>query len=170
VRQPPVWSSGDAPTVSDPSSHRNINRGSRYAATPAASGAAAPIIIARRSPRTRNTARYAFDSPQKWRACNPDYWRRYREQHPAAVERNRQQQHVRDQKQRLRDLANNNSAFDLKHSAAEIWLLGAGLQNLANNNSVPAQVWILESLPPRKPAVSESCKQQRPGSQAVSAG
>ena len=111
-----------------------------------------------------------LDSPQKWRSRNPDYWRQYREQHPQAVERNRQQQHVRDQKLRLRDLANNNSAFDLKHSAAEIWLLGAGLQNLANNNSVPAQVWILESLPPRKPAVSESCKQQRPGSQAVSAG
>jgi hypothetical protein len=74
-----------------------------------------------------------LDSPQKWRSRNPDYWRRYREQHPAAVGRNRQQQHVRDQKQRLRDLANNNSAFDLKRSAAEIWLLGHGLQNLANN-------------------------------------
>ena len=111
-----------------------------------------------------------LDSPQKWRFRNPDYWRRYREQHPAAVERNRHQQHVRDQKRRLRDLANNNSAFDLKHSAAEIWLLGAGLQNLANNNSASAQVWIVETLPPRKPAVSESCKQQRPGSQAVSAG
>jgi|NGEPerStandDraft_6_1074524.scaffolds.fasta_scaffold49235_1 hypothetical protein len=32
-----------------------------------------------------------LDSPQKWRSRNPDYWRRYREQHPAAVERNRQQ-------------------------------------------------------------------------------
>jgi hypothetical protein len=111
-----------------------------------------------------------LDSPQKWRSRNPDYWRRYREQHPSAVERNRQQQHVRDQKRRLQDLANNNSAFDLKHAAAEIWLLGAGLQNLANNNSASAQVWIVEALPPRKPPVSESCKQQRPGSQAVSAG
>jgi hypothetical protein len=111
-----------------------------------------------------------LDSPQKWRARNRDYWRRYRERYPAAVERNRQQQHVRDQKQHLRDLANNNSAFDLKRSAAEIWLLGPGLQNLANNNSAPAQVWILESLPSRKPPASESCKQQRPGSQAVSAG
>jgi hypothetical protein len=110
------------------------------------------------------------DSPQKWRSRNPDYWRRYREQHPAAVERNRQQQQVRDQKRRLRDLANNNSAFDLKRSAAEIWLLGAGLRDLANNNSVPAQVWVLEALPPRKPPASESCKQQRPGVQAASAG
>ena len=95
---------------------------------------------------------------------------RYRDQHPTAVARNRQRQHVRDQKRRLRDLANNNSAFDLKHSAAEIWLLGAGLQDLANNNSAPAQVWILEALPSRKPPQSESCKQQRPGTQAASAG
>ena len=111
-----------------------------------------------------------LDSPQKWRSRNPDYWRQYREEHQAAVERNRQQQHVRDQKRRLRDLANNNSAFDLKRCAAEIWLLGSDLQSLANNNSVPAQVWILEALPPRKPPQSESCKQQRPGAQAVSAG
>jgi hypothetical protein len=27
------------------------------------------------------------DSPRKWRSCHPDRWRRYREQHPAAVER-----------------------------------------------------------------------------------
>jgi hypothetical protein len=70
----------------------------------------------------------------------------------------------------LSDLANNNSVFNLKHSVAGVWLLGAGLQNLANNNSAPAQVWILEALPPRKPPQSESCKQQRPGEQAASAG
>jgi hypothetical protein len=49
-------------------------------------------------------------------------------------------------------------------------LVGAGLQNLANNNSAPAQVWILEALPPRKPPASESCKQQRPGGRTASAG
>ncbi len=103
------------------------------------------------------------DNPQKWRSRNPDYWRRYREQHPAAVERNRQQQRVRDQKRRLRNIANNNSAFDLRHSAAAVWLLGADLQSLVNNNSAPAQVWVLDTLPLRKPPQSESCKQQRPG-------
>jgi hypothetical protein len=107
------------------------------------------------------------DSPQTWRSRNSDYWQRYREQHPAAVERNRQRQHVRDQKRRLRDLANNNSAFDLKHSTAQIWLLGAELQNLANNNVAPAQVWILQALPLRKPPLSESCKQQPPGTQTA---
>ncbi|HSP67046.1 MAG TPA: hypothetical protein VLN48_04930 [Bryobacteraceae bacterium] len=110
------------------------------------------------------------DSSQKWRSRHPDYWQRYREQHPAAVERNRQQQHVRDRKRRLCDLANNNSAFDLKHSAAAVWLLGSGLQNLANNNSAPAQVWVLEAVPPRKPPASESCKQQPPGARAASSG
>jgi hypothetical protein len=110
------------------------------------------------------------ESPQKWRSHNRDYWHRYREKHPDAVERNRQRQWVRDRKRRLGDLANNNSAFDLKRCAAEIWLLGSDLQSLANNNSAPAQVWILEALPPRKPPQSESCKQQRPGAQPASAG
>ena len=111
-----------------------------------------------------------LDSPRKWRSRNSDYWRRYREQHPAVVERNRQLQQVRDQKRHLRDLANNNSAFDLKHSAAAVWLLGAGLENLANNNSAPTQVWVLEALPPRKPPTPESCKQQRLGDRAASTG
>ena len=110
------------------------------------------------------------DSPQKWRSRNPDYWRQYREQHPAAVERNRRRQHVRDQKRRLRDLANNNSVFDLKHSAAGVWLLGSGLQDLANNNVARAQVWVLEALPLRKSPASESCKQQPPGAVTASAG
>ena len=64
------------------------------------------------------------DSSRKWRTRNPEYWRRRRESNPGIVERNRQQQRVRDQKRRLRDLANNNSAFDLKRSAAQVWLVG----------------------------------------------
>ena len=53
------------------------------------------------------------DSSHKWRARNPDYWQGYREKNPAAVERNLQRQRVRDQRRQLRDLANNNLAFDL---------------------------------------------------------
>jgi hypothetical protein len=100
-------------------------------------------------------------SSRKWRTRNPEYWRRRRESNPAIVERNRQQQRVRDQKRRLRDLANNNSAFDLKRSAAQVWLVGVGLEHLANNNPAPAQVWVLEALPPRRGPLSESCQQQR---------
>jgi hypothetical protein len=154
--------------VNDPSSHRNINLGSRYAATPAASGAAAPITTARRSPGTPNTARYAWTALRNGAPTIPVTGGGIASntQPPSSGIANSSTFGTK----RLSDLANNNSVFDLKHSAAEIWLLGNGLQNLANNNSVPAQVWILEALPPRKPPVSESCKQQRPGSQAASAG
>jgi hypothetical protein len=110
------------------------------------------------------------DSSRKWRNRNPEYWRLRREHNASIVERNRQQQRVRDQKRRLRDLANNNSAFDLKGSAARIWLVGSGLEDLANNNPAPAQIWILEALPPRRGPQTQSCQQQRSGIDAVSAG
>jgi len=74
-----------------------------------------PAPAPRRLPRQKVAAdpeyrQVCLDSPQKWRAHNSDYWRRYREQHPAAVELKRQQ-HVRDQKQRLRDLAKQQLSF-----------------------------------------------------------
>jgi len=110
------------------------------------------------------------DAARKWRSRHPDYWRRRRESDPASAERNRQQQRLRDQKRKLRHLANNTSAFDLKRSAAEVWLVGPGLEHLANNTSAPAQVWILEALPPRRGPQIESCQQQRSGIDSVSAG
>jgi hypothetical protein len=103
------------------------------------------------------------DSPRKWRACNPDYWKQYREKNPAAVERNRQQQKLRDQKRKLCNLANNTSALDLKYSAAQVWLIGPGTAPLANNNSAPAQVWVIGALPPRRVASEPSCKQHPAG-------
>lgn len=110
------------------------------------------------------------DSSRKWRSRNPEYWKQYREKHPDAVTRNRDQQRARDRKQHLLDLANNSSALDLKHSAAGIWLLNAGAEYLANNNSVSGQVWVIEPLPRRMGPGSESCKQQRAGALSVSAG
>lgn len=110
------------------------------------------------------------DSAQKWRARNPDYWKQYREQHPAGVERNRQQQQHRDQKRRLRQLANNNAALDLKRCPVEVWVMGNGFGDLANNNSAQGQVWILQALAPRKAPAPESCKQQPTGETARSAG
>jgi hypothetical protein len=109
------------------------------------------------------------DSPRKWRARNPVYWKQYRKSHPTAAERNRQQQKVRDRKRRLRHLANNTSARDIKHSVAEVWLLGAEAARLANNNSASAQVWVIEALPPRPAAIGASCKQQPSGSTAAPA-
>jgi hypothetical protein len=110
------------------------------------------------------------DSSRKWRSRNPDYWRRRRECHPDIVERNRQQQRFRDQRRKLRNLANNTSAFDLKRSAAQVWLLGSGWELLANNNPAPAQIWVLEALPPRRGPQRQSCQQQPSGLEVVSTG
>jgi hypothetical protein len=103
------------------------------------------------------------DSPRKWRSRNPDYWKQYRQKNPASADRNRGQQQLRDRKRRLRNLANNNSALDLKHSAAAVWLVGPGAADLANNNSAPAQVWVIEAFPPRRVPLPPSCKQQPAG-------
>jgi hypothetical protein len=103
------------------------------------------------------------DSPRKWRALNPDYWKQYRQKNPASAERNRRQQQIRDRKRRLCDLANNNSALDLKHSAAQVWLVGPGAADLANNNSAPAQIWVIEALAPGRTPLPASCKQQPAG-------
>ena len=86
-----------------------------------------------------------LESPRKWRAAHPQYWKQYRQNHPQQAERNRQRQHIRDQKRRLVHLTNNNLAFDLKHSAAEVWLVGQGTRSLANNNLAPRQVLIFSS-------------------------
>ena len=99
--------------------------------------------------RIRKDSAYAGDvraSQKKWRQANPDYWKRYREQHPDAAERNRRQQRRRDQKQRLLNLAKNNLALDLKHEASEVWLLGPGMKDLAKNNLAQAKVFIYQPL------------------------
>jgi hypothetical protein len=51
-----------------------------------------------------------LESPRKWRKANPGYWKRYRNDHPEQVDRNRRQQRLRDKKQRLANLANNTLA------------------------------------------------------------
>jgi len=103
------------------------------------------------------------DSPRKWRARNPEYWKQYRQKNPAVVERNRQQQMLRDRKRKLCNLANNTPAPDLKYSAAKVWLIGSGAAHLANNNSAPAQVWVIEALPLQRLPPASSCKQHPAG-------
>ena len=87
------------------------------------------------------------DSQEKWRRRNPDYPRHYRQSHPTSVERNRQGQRRRDRQRHLQNLVKNNLAFDLKNSAAEVWLLGPQAENLAKNNLAFSQVLILPRLP-----------------------
>lgn len=103
------------------------------------------------------------DSPQKWRTRHRDYWKRRRRDHPEVAARNRQRQHLRDQKRRLRRLANNNLVFDLKSVPAEVWLVGAGVEDLANNTLAPAQVIVWQGALDRPRFPSPSCQQQRLG-------
>jgi hypothetical protein len=103
------------------------------------------------------------DSARKWRASHPGYWKRYRAARPGSVERNRTQQQQRDWRRRLTDLANNNSALDLKSSAAGVWLLGPAARDLANNNLASAQVFILQGPARKAPRLEVSCKQHPSG-------
>jgi len=106
------------------------------------------------------------DSSRKWRAQHRDYWKRRRQKRPEVAERNRRRQRLRDHKRRLRHLANNNLVFDLKSIPAEIWLVGAAVEDLANNTLAPAQliVWQGSLDRPRFPALS--CQQQPSGNAA----
>jgi len=99
--------------------------------------------------RIRHDRSYAEDvraSQKKWSQAHPDYWKQYRRQHPASVERNRKQQRQRDQKRRLLNLAKNNLALDLKHGAGEVWLFGPGMKDLAKNNLALAKVFIYQPV------------------------
>lgn len=52
-------------------------------------------------------AQVVIDSRRKWRQTHPDYQKTYRQSHPEAAERNREQQRQRDRKRRVRDLVKN---------------------------------------------------------------
>jgi hypothetical protein len=86
------------------------------------------------------------DSQKQWWDEHPEYQKHRRQGNPKLVENNRQRQRQRDQKRRLQQLVRNNLAFDLKHSASEVWLLGPKLHDLDKNNLASAQVFILPSL------------------------
>jgi len=86
------------------------------------------------------------ESQKQWWDEHPAYQKERRKANPAAVERNRQQQHIRDQRRRLVRLVRNNLALDLKHSVSEAWLVGPQVPRLDRNNLVSAQLLILPSV------------------------
>jgi hypothetical protein len=99
--------------------------------------------------RIRSDAAYAEDvraSQRKWRQANLDYWKRYREQHPESVARNRQRQQHRDQKRRVVNLAKMNLALDLKREASEVWFVGPVVKDLAKNNLAQSKVLIYQGI------------------------
>jgi hypothetical protein len=87
------------------------------------------------------------DSRRKWREAHPDYQKKYRQDHPDAADRNRQQQRQRDQKRRVGRLVKNTLVLDLKHSAAEVWLVGPLAGDLVKNTLVSSKLLILQAPP-----------------------
>jgi hypothetical protein len=74
-------------------------------------------------------------SNQKRRAQNGGNQRRYRQDHPAYVDKNRKDQKRRDRRRRVQDLVKNNLALDLKSVDADVWLVGPELGDLVKNVS-----------------------------------
>lgn len=108
-------------------------------------------------------AQVVQDSRKQWRSEHADYQKTYWQTHPEAAERNRQRQRRRDRQDRVTSLVKNNVALDLKHSAAEVWLVGQEAADLVKNNVAFSEVLVFQRVVPLPPA---SCKEQPSGSSA----
>jgi hypothetical protein len=93
------------------------------------------------------------DSRRKWREAHPDDQKNYWQTHPKTAARNRQQQRQRDQKRRVGLIVKNTLVLDLKHSAAEVWLVGPLAGDLVKNTLVSSKLLILQ---PPSPALTPS--------------
>ena len=91
-------------------------------------------------------AQVVGESRKKWRDAHPDYQKTYRQSHAAAAERNRQLQRGRDAKRRAQFLVKNNLALDLKHCAAEVWLIGRAAGDLERNNLAACKMLIFQPV------------------------
>ena len=108
-------------------------------------------------------AQVVQDSRKQWRSEHANYQKTYWQTHPEAAERNRQRQRRRDRHARVTSLVKNNVALDLKHSAAEVWLVGQEAADLVKNNVAFSEVLVFQRVAPLPPA---SCKEQPSGSSA----
>jgi hypothetical protein len=71
------------------------------------------------------------DAQLCWVGQNRDYWRRYREQHPGYVKRNRLLQKARDRRRRrLPDLAKMDSSIDISYVKPVSYYLISAKSNL----------------------------------------
>jgi len=100
------------------------------------------------------------DSRRQWQAEHADYQKTYWQTHPEAAERNRERQRQRDRQRRVASLVKNNLALDLKHSTAEVWLVGTETADLVKNNVAFSEVLVFQRV---ASSVPESCKEQPPG-------
>ena len=85
------------------------------------------------------------DSRRKWRQTHPEYQKTYWHNHPDAAARNRQLQQQRDQRRRVGRLVKNTLVLDLKHSAAEVWLVGPLAGEPVKNTLDASKLLILQA-------------------------
>jgi hypothetical protein len=104
---------------------------------------------------------------QHWQTNHPDYWKQYRASHPAYVQRNREQQRIRDGtvKNPAQPLANGNTSHLAKSDALNgknaidpgtYWLIPMGDSDLAKSDALRVEISLITT---GYPVLDESCKE-----------
>jgi hypothetical protein len=83
------------------------------------------------------------DAQQCWMEQNRDYWRRYRDQHPGYVKRNRLLQRERDRRRRLADLAKMDVSRDISSIKPGSYYLIPTKRNLAKMDVLSPKYFLI---------------------------
>jgi hypothetical protein len=79
---------------------------------------------------------------------NRDYWRRYRDQHPGYVKRNRFLQRERDRRRRIRDLAKMDPSRDISYVKAGSYYLVSAKRDLAKMDPLSPKYFLIPQTYP----------------------
>ena len=89
------------------------------------------------------------DAKQCWLEHNRDYWRRYREQHPGYVKRNRILQRARDRRRRrLADLAKMDASRHISYVKPGSYYLISAKSNLAKMDPLSPKYFLIPQAYP----------------------
>lgn len=123
-----------------------------------------------RGDRRRHDSDYIINqnsANQRWRASHPYYWKHYRASHPDYVQRNREQQRIRDgtAKNHVPRLANRDASHLVKSDALNernpiqsgaYWLIPQGDNHLAKSDALRVEINLITTS---YPVSEESCKE-----------
>jgi hypothetical protein len=130
------------------SSNPRIGSSSAFAANRSASGIAGPITIATRLKPTRCMPKWCWTAGSSGAPSMPIIRRSTGARIPKPLSANRQRQRQLDRQRRVTSLVKNNVALDLKHSSAEVWLVGPDAANLVKNNVAFSEVMVFQRVIP----------------------
>lgn len=88
------------------------------------------------------------DAQQLWLEHNRDYWRRYREQHPGYVKRNRLLQKARDRKRCLPDLAKMDASKGISYVKPGSYYLIPAKSHLVKMDSLSPKYFLIPQAYP----------------------